>query len=123
VRDWQKFIRERRSGVLRPLSREEKPVKTVGERQIRYDLKFLMAVLNFATDGEGRSRRAVADAQSVSVGAGCRFRKGRAGPSMLADERYEKMLAVAREVHRLCEPFFILVHETGHRAASVRQLR
>ena len=42
---------------------------------------------------------------------------------ILADEGYEKMLFVAREVHRLCEPFFILVHETGHRAASVRQLR
>ena len=42
---------------------------------------------------------------------------------MLVDERYEKMLSVAREVHRLCEAFFILVHETGHRAGSVRQLR
>lgn len=122
VRDWQKFIRDRRSGALRPLSQEEKPVKAVGGRQIRYDLKFLMAVLNFAT--MARDDRDVPLLTHNPL-------KGLPYPSendnprrpMLADERYQKMLAVAREVHRLCEPFLILVHETGHRAASARQLR
>ena len=42
---------------------------------------------------------------------------------MLTDEQYLKMLKVAAEIHRHCEPFFIVVHETGHRGASVRQLR
>ena len=49
VRDWQKFIRERRSGELRPLGLEDKPLRKIGDRQIRYDLKLLMAVLNSAT--------------------------------------------------------------------------
>lgn len=39
VRDWQKFIRERRAGTLRPLSLAEKPVRSVSDRQLRYDLK------------------------------------------------------------------------------------
>jgi len=42
---------------------------------------------------------------------------------MLADERYLKMREVADNVHARCESFLIVVHETGHRAASVRQLR
>ncbi len=41
---------------------------------------------------------------------------------MLADERYQKMREVAVSVHPRCESFFVVVHETGHRAASVRQL-
>ncbi len=121
VRDWQKFIRERRSGALRPASREGPP-KGVGERQVRYDLKFLMAVLNFAT--MARDDRDVPLLTHNPL-------KGLPYPSegdspnrpMLADARYQEMLAVAKEVHRLFEPFLILVHETGHRAASVRQLR
>ena len=38
-------------------------------------------------------------------------------------ERYTQMREVAPKVHPLCDTFFVLTHETGHRAASVRQLR
>ena len=33
------------------------------------------------------------------------------------------MRAVASRVHRLCEPFIVVAHETGHSAGAVRQLR
>jgi integrase len=122
VRDWQKFIRERRSGALRPLSRDEKPVRAVGERQIRYDLKFLMAVLNFATMARD-DRDVPLLAHNPLKGLPYPSEDNNPRRPMLVDDGYKKMLSVAREVHRLCEPFFILVHETGHRAASVRQLR
>jgi integrase len=122
VRDWQKFIRERRSGALRPLSRDEKPVRAVGERQIRYDLKFLMAVLNFATMARD-DRDVPLLAHNPLKGLPYPSEDNNPRRPMLEDDGYKKMLSVAREVHRLCEPFFILVHETGHRAASVRQLR
>lgn len=42
---------------------------------------------------------------------------------MLADDRYQKMREVGARVHPRCESFFVVVHETGHRAASVRQLK
>jgi integrase len=122
VRDWQKFIRERGSGALRPLSRDEKPVRAVGERQIRYDLKFLMAVLNFATMARD-DRDVPLLAHNPLKGLPYPSEDNNPRRPMLVDDGYKKMLSVAREVHRLCEPFFILVHETGHRAASVRQLR
>ncbi len=121
VRDWQKFIRERRSGALRPLSLEDQPVRKVGDRQLRYDLKFLMAVLNFAT--VARDDRDVPLLTHNPL-------KGLSYPSsespkrpMLDEERYLKMRAVAPRVHRLFESLLILAHETGHRAGAVRQLR
>jgi hypothetical protein len=44
VRDWHKFIAERRSGALRPLSLdagdEKRPIRSVSDLQLRYDLKF-----------------------------------------------------------------------------------
>jgi len=121
VRDWQKFIRDRRVGALRPMSLAEKPVQPVSDRQLRYDLKYLMAILNFAT--VARDDRDVPLLTHNPL-------KGLPYPSednprrpMLADERYQKMREVAARVHARCESFLIVVHETGHRAASVRQLR
>jgi integrase len=125
VRDWQKFIGERRSGALRPLSldagNEKKAIRSVSDLQLRYDLKFLMAVLNFATLAR--------DDTSVALLAHNPL-KGLPYPSkdnprrpMLSDRAYRKMLTAAKWVHPLCETFFVVVHETGHRAASVRHLR
>ncbi len=125
VRDWQKFIRDRRSGALRPLRYDagdkKEPIRKIGDRQIRYDLKFLMAVLNFAT--MARDDRDVPLLTHNPL-------KGLPYPSgynphrpMLTPDRYKKMREVAGKVHPLCDTFFVLAHETGHRAASVRQLR
>jgi integrase len=125
VRDWQKFIVERRSGTLRPLSLdagdEKRPIRPVSDLQLRYDLKFLMAVLNFATLAR--------DDSSVPLLAHNPL-KGLPYPSkdnprrpMLSDKAYRKMLGAAKWVHPLCETFFVVAHETGHRAASVRHLR
>jgi len=121
IRDWQKFIRERRAGSLRPLSRSEEPVQPVGSRQVRYDLKMLMAVLNFATMARDDSSVPLLDHNPL---------KGLPYPTddnprrpLLLDEHYEAMRVVASKVHPFFEAFLILVHETGHRAASVRTLR
>jgi integrase len=121
VRDWQKFIRERRSGTLRPLSLEEKPIRKVGDRQLRYDLKHLMAVLSFAT--VARDDRDVPLLTYNPL-------KGLAYPNgdcprrpVLDEERYVKMRGVAGRVHALCESLLVVAHETGHRVGAVRQLR
>ena len=49
-RDWDRFIRERRAGRIGPSGRP------VSDRSVEYDLKFLIAVLNWAarsSDGRG----------------------------------------------------------------------
>lgn len=121
ARDWQKFIRERRAGTLRPASLEDKSVRKVGDRQIRYDLKFLMSVLNFAA--VSRDNRDVPLLTHNPL-------KGLAYPAadtprrpMLDQERYLKMRSKAHEVHTHCEALIVIAHETGHRVGSVRQLR
>ena len=48
-RDWDRFIRERRSGRIGPSG------KPVANRTVEYDLKFLMAVLNWAERSRGRA--------------------------------------------------------------------
>ena len=48
-RDWDRFIRERRSGRVGPSG------KPVANRMIERDLKFLLAVLNWAVEVEGRA--------------------------------------------------------------------
>ena len=126
IRDWQKFIRDRRSGALRPQSLdagdgEKKPPKIVGDRQIRYDLKFLMAVLNYATmarDDRDNPLLLQNPLKGLPYPSGDNPRR-----PMLTPERYKKMREAAPKVHPLCDTFFVVVHETGHRAASVRQLR
>jgi len=125
VRDWQKFIAARRSGTLRPLSfdagDEKKPIRSVSDLQLRYDLKFLMAVLNFATLARDDSSAPLL-AQNPLKGLPYPSKDNPRRP-MLSDTAYRKMLGAAKWVHPLCETFFVVVHETGHRAASVRHLR
>jgi integrase len=121
VRDWQKFIRERKSGALRPLSRSGDPITPVGDQQVRYDLKFLVAVLNFATvarddkDVPLLTHNPLKGLPFPVEVSPCR--------PMLSEEHYLAMYAVAPLVHSLFPAFLQLVHETGHRASSVRQLR
>ena len=48
-RDWSGFVQERRTGKTGPTG------QPVGDRQVVYDLKFLLSVLNWATKaGDGR---------------------------------------------------------------------
>jgi integrase len=121
ARDWKKFIRDRRAGIIRPLSLGEKPVRKVGDRQIRYDLKFLVAVLNFGTVARDDLDVPLLTHNPL---------KGLAYPSgdsprrpVLDQERYIKMRTKAPQVHPLCEALLVMAHETGHRAGAVRQLR
>ena len=48
-RDWDRFIRERRAGRVGASG------SPVSDRTIEYDLKFLIAVLNWAGEVEGRA--------------------------------------------------------------------
>lgn len=117
--DLERFVRERRSGVLRP-----KGVKTprpVGNRQIEYDLKFLQAVLNRATtlsDGRGGMLLDRNPLKGLPLP-----REESPRRPMLRQEQYEGLLGVAAGVSWQFRLALVLAHETGHRLQSIRLLR
>lgn len=120
-RDWDAFIRARRTGSLKPEgSRRE---GGVGDRQVGYDLKFLIAVLNWATDagpgtGEPFLDRNPLKRKSIKLPE----EKSPKRPT-LTEERYRRMLAVSHEIDWRFHVALVLAHETGHRSNSVAQLR
>ena len=64
-RDWDRFIRERRAGRIGTRGRP------VSDRSVEYDLKFLVAVLNWAAgsrDERGRLQRIASIATTCRVG-------------------------------------------------------
>ncbi|MFZ5625225.1 MAG: tyrosine-type recombinase/integrase [Gemmatimonadota bacterium] len=122
LRDWQQFIADRRSGRLAP----ERPKgvrrkrKGVGNRQIAYDLKFAVAVFNWATmagDGEGGVLLERNPCKGFPLPNEARPQRPR-----MPEHRYRRLLAVAPDVHLDFHLALVLCHETGHRLASVRQL-
>jgi integrase len=119
LRDWDRFIRERRSGRIRP-GKKRKATK-VGDRTIARDLKWLLAALNWATlagDGHGGFLLERNPLKGLSVPT----EKNPKRPVM-TEERYQAMLAVAPEVDWRFEVALTLAHETGHRIGAIRHLR
>jgi integrase len=119
IRDWNRFIRERRNGKIAPAGRR-KP-SGVRNRQIEYDLSFLRAVLNWASSacnrrGEPFLERNPLDGLPLP-------RELNPRRPLTSKERYRAMLAVAPKVDWRCEIALVLTYETGRRIGAVRQLR
>ncbi len=114
-RDWDRFIWERRAGRV---GRSGRPVS---DRTIEYDLKFLLAILNWAArsrDGEGKL---LLDFNPL---------KGLKAPKeknptrvVLTDEEYEALLRVSPRVDWRFQVALVIAHETGHRIGAIRKLR
>jgi len=121
-RDWDGFIRWRKDrGDERPGKNGEKRNRPVGTRVIEQDLKFLHAVLNWATLARDDSGVPLLDRNPL---------KGMPWPKqpsprrvMLSGEEYQALEQVAGEVSRLFELALVLAHETGHRIGSIRLLK
>jgi len=122
LRDWHRFISERRSGRLRPKGpAHRKRNAGVGDRQVSYDLRWLLAVFRWAPlacDGKGGALLEKNPCAGFPVPSEGTPRRPR-----LAHERYEQMLAVADAVHPDFRLALVLARETGHRLSSIRQLR
>jgi integrase len=117
--EWNRFIVERRRGAI--ARAHAKPGKKVRDRIIEYDLRLLMATINFATvagDGCGNS---LLERNPLK---GLPFPK-EANPQrpVLSTAQYTALLTVARKVHPGLEIMLVLARETGHRIGSIRQLR
>jgi len=114
-RDWDRFIRERRAGRIGPSGRP------VSDRTIQYNLKFLIAVFNWAGKSRDEEGRLLLESNPL---------KGLRTPTeknpkrvVLAEEEYRTLLKVSRKVDWRFRVALVLAHETGHRIGAIRQLR
>ena len=114
-RDWDRFIRARRSGKVGPSGRP------VSDRMIEYDLKFLIAVFNWAAKSRDEQGRLLLDSNPL---------KGLKAPKeknpvrvVLAEEEYQVLLKVSCQIDWRFHLALVLAHETGHRIGAIRQIR
>jgi integrase len=115
-RDWDQFIRLRRAGKLGPTGR------SVGNRQIEYDLKFLRAVINWALEAKVNGKLLLA--RDPFSKKSCKLPKEK-NPKrpVMKEEEYLALLAEAGMVADSFRLALILAHETGHRESAIRKLR
>ena len=114
-RDWDRFIRERRAGRVGPSG------KPVADRMIECDLKFLIAVLNWAAKSRDEHGRLLLDSNPL---------KGLKAPKeknpvrvVLAEEEYQVLLKVSCQIDWRFRVALMVAHETGHRIGAIRQIR
>lgn len=118
VRDWNRFIQERRAGRLQPAGR--KRPTPVRDRQVAYDLRFLLAVLNWATlanDPRGRPLLERNPLRGLPLP-----REESPRRPLMSRERYEAMRAASAGVDWRFALALVLAFETGHRIGAIRQL-
>ena len=124
VRDWDSYIRRRRSGELAPPPRRKnakvKP-QPVRLRVIEQDLKLLLAVLNWA-------ERARADGSGYLLDRNpLRGLKVPKDPStrrpMFTPAQVAALQRAADEHSGLAKMLVMLCYYTGHRGGAIRQLR
>ena len=114
-RDWDRFIRARRAGKIGPSGRP------VSDRTIECDLKFLIAVFNWATKSRDEAGRLLLGSNPL---------KGLKTPTeknpirvVLLEEEYHVLLRVSRKMDWRFHVALVLAHETGHRIGAIRKLR
>ena len=114
-RDWDRFIRARRAGRVGASG------SPVSDRTIEYDLKFLIAVFNWAAKSRDEQGRLLLEANPL---------RGLKTPTeknpvrvVLSEEEYQALLEVSRPVDWRFRVALVVAHETGHRIGAIRQLR
>ncbi len=114
-RDWDRFIRERRAGRVGPSG------KPVSDRMIEYDLKFLLAILNWAAKSRDEEGRLLLESNPLR---GLKTpREKNPKRVVLIQAEYEALLQVSRALDWRFRVALVIAHETGHRIGAIRQLR
>ena len=119
LRDWDRFIQERRSGRIRPAGRHTST--GVRNRTIARDLKWLLAVLNWATragDGQGGVLLERNPLKGLPLPKEASPRR-----PVITHERYETMREVASIMDWRFRVALVLAHESGHRIGAIRHLK
>src|SRR5581483_6701267 len=103
-RDWDKFIRDRRSGVLRPSGMPA--TRRAGNRQLQHDCKTISAVLRWGMTVNDRPGTPLVDRHPF---AGMPMpREENPRRARISDAEYRAMLAVADQVNPLCRLALVL---------------
>ena len=113
-RDVTAFVRAREAGHL-------KPGRSVGRRTIEKNLRWLIAVLNWATlagDGEGNYLLSRNPLKGLPLP-----KEQNPNRPIIWGQRYEAMLDVAGQVDWRFMAALVIAHETGHRIGAIRKLR
>ena len=114
-RDWDKFCRLRAEGSIGPSG------KPVSPRAVEYDLRTLLAVLNWAVRSNADDGSPLLE-RNPWAGLKPPTQKNPNRPVLDRGE-YEALLAIADKVDWRFEVALVLAYETGHRIGSIRQLR
>lgn len=117
-RDRDAFIRARRTGQLRPPKAKPGPV---GGQVLEHDTKLLSAVMNWGTlAGDGRGGFLLERNPFKGLATPKEDSPQRA---LLTAAQYADVRSAAAAISPRAECFVVLAWETGHRSASIRQLR
>jgi integrase len=117
-REWDSFVGGRRRGTLAPA--KAKKGRPVRDRVVAYDLRYLLAVLNWATVASS-GRGGFLMERNPLKGLPLPTEPSPVRPVITADQ-YAKLRAAADSCGILVELLLVLCHETGHRVGSVRRL-
>ena len=114
-RDWDRFIGARRSGRIGPSG------EPVSDRTVERDLRFLLAVLNWAARSRDEEGRLLLESNPLR---GFKPPKEK-NPTriVLSEAEYRALLRVSRRLDWRFGVALVLAHETGHRIGAIRQLR
>lgn len=114
-RDWDRFITQRREGEVGPSK------APVSDRTVEYDLRKLLAVLNWAEKSNDDNGAPLLHRNPF---------RGLTPPKeknprrvVMTDEEYQAMLGVSKGIEWRFHVALVLAHETGHRIGAIRQLR
>ena len=114
-RDWDRFIGARRSGRIGPSG------EPVSDRTVERDLRFLLAVLNWAARSRDEEGRLLLDSNPLRG-----FKPPREkNPTriVLSDGEYRALLKASRRLDWRFRVALVLAHETGHRIGAIRNLQ
>lgn len=117
-RDWDSYIERRQRGEVAPPRTRGQPVRN---RIVEYELKTLCAVLNWAECSRDSAGKFLLDKNPLR-GLPYPREQSPSRPVMTAD-LFARVRAAATEQSSTAELFVSMLWFTGHRAASVRQLR
>ena len=113
-RDWDRFIRSRRAG------RTGLSGRPVSDRTVERDLRFLLAVLNWAARSRNEAGGLLLDSNPLK---GLRVpREKNPTRVVLSQAEYEALLRVSAEIDWRFRVALVLAHETGHRIGAIRHL-
>ena len=93
----------------------------MSDRTVEYDLKFLIAVFNWASKSRDEQGRLLLEANPLR---GLKTpREKNPTRVVLSEDEYQALFRVSRSVDWRFHVALVLAHETGHRIGAIRQLR